>query len=65
MSCEHHDICPLREFEKKGKIGNEWNEKFCGSNKGWEDCVRYQETKNGIPHPDNKLPDGKIYEELE
>ncbi|MCX6818466.1 MAG: uracil-DNA glycosylase [Candidatus Aenigmarchaeota archaeon] len=60
MVCEYFNICPLRRFEKQGKLSDKWKKKFCGTIKNWAKCIRYKEAKKGIPHPDNKLPDGKI-----
>jgi hypothetical protein len=64
MTCEYYDICPLRGFEKGGKISDKWNKEFCGTDKNWSNCIRYKEAKEGIPHPNNKLPDGTIDESL-
>lgn len=64
MPCEHFDTCPLRKFEKAGKISDKWKNEFCATEKNWVNCVRYQETKKGIPHPDNKLPDGSVDKNL-
>ena len=64
MPCKYFDICPLRKFEKEGKLSGKWKNTFCATDKNWANCVRYQETKKGIPHSDNKLPDGKVYKDL-
>lgn len=64
MACKFFDICPLRRFEKEKKISDKWKNEFCNTDKNWINCVRYQEAKKGIAHPDNKLPDGSIDKEL-
>ncbi|MBW2989345.1 uracil-DNA glycosylase [Candidatus Woesearchaeota archaeon] len=58
MTCEYYSICPLRRFEKEGKLGYRWKKEFCSSDKNWENCKRFIETKKGIVHPDDELPDG-------
>lgn len=64
MPCKNFDICPLRRFEKESKIDDKWKNEFCSTNKSWINCIRYQETEKGIPHPDNKMPDGSIDKSL-
>jgi len=65
MPCKWFAVCPLRRFEKQGKITNRWRKEYCESEKNWMNCVRYQLEEKGEPHPDNMLPNGKIDEKLE
>jgi len=64
MSCKWYDSCPLRKFEKEGKLDERWAEKYCKSNNNWKNCRRYQLEEQGVFHSDNMLPDGKIDETL-
>ena len=65
MSCKWIDICPLRRFEKEGKLNNEWKDKYCKSEDNWKNCVRYQMDKQGTIHSDNILPDGTVDKNLD
>ena len=58
MTCVYLNVCPLRRLEQEWKIDNKWKNKFCENENNWKNCVRYLDEKNGIPHPDSKLPDG-------
>ena len=64
MSCPWYHLCPLRRFERQGRIGVNWKKLYCESDRDWAECKRYQLTQKGIPHPDNMLPDGRIDGEL-
>jgi len=58
MSCKWYALCPLRRLEREGLIGQHWAETYCRSDHHWKSCRRYQLEEQGIPHPDNLLPDG-------
>jgi hypothetical protein len=62
MTCKWYSLCPLRKFEKEGKLDNFWVQNYCKSDNNWKNCKRYQLEENGIAHPDNMLPDGRIDE---
>ena len=62
MSCIWIDVCPLREFERQGRLDLKWKREYCEKN--YRDCRRYQMEKAGKSHPDNMLPDGSIDESL-
>ena len=64
MVCKWYNICPLRRFERQGKLAQSWAEDFCKSDDNWKKCRRYQLEEDGIYHPDNMLPDGKIDESI-
>jgi hypothetical protein len=59
MTCKWFDICPLRKFEKKNKINNDYKQEYCLSKKNWKNCKRYIMEEKGIDHKDNLMPDGK------
>jgi len=65
MVCKWFHVCPLRRFEKQGKISDIWKNKYCLSKENWKNCNRYQMEEKGIPHDDNMLPSGKIDNRLE
>jgi len=60
MACKWYSICPLRRFEKQGKLNKSWSQKYCQSEGNWKNCRRYRLEEAGLYHPDNMLPDGKI-----
>ncbi len=60
MSCEYFKVCPLRRLEREGKISLKWSGEFCQTQNSWKKCARYQDEKKGVPHSDNKMPDGTI-----
>jgi hypothetical protein len=60
MACKWYNVCPLRRFERDGKLGEVWARDYCKSDKNWENCRRYQLEESGQFHPDNMLPDGSI-----
>lgn len=64
MVCRWYELCPLREFEKQGKLGKEWEKKYCKTEANWKNCKRYQMEGKGKFHPDNLLPNGKIDKNL-
>jgi len=64
MTCKWYGICPLRKFEKQGKLNEKWAERYCKTNDNWKNCKRYQLEEKGIAHEDSMLPDGKIDENL-
>jgi len=64
MACKWFHVCPLRRFEKEGKISDKWRKEYCESENNWVNCVRYQLEEKSKPHPDNMLPNGKIDERL-
>jgi len=57
MACKWRSICPLREWEKKGLIGERWRKEYCDTRDNWKNCKRYKLEERGIPH-ENLLPDG-------
>jgi len=60
MACKWYNLCPLREFEKQGKLGKEWENKYCKTENNWKNCKRYQMEEENLYHPDNMMPDGTI-----
>jgi hypothetical protein len=64
MSCKWYNICPLRGFERKGKIDKSWSRSYCETIGNWRNCKRYQLEEKGIYHPDNMMPDGAIDESI-
>jgi len=60
MKCKWYNVCPLRRFERQGKLAQSWSHDFCASNDNWQNCKRYQLEEKGISHPDNMLPNGEI-----
>jgi len=64
MSCPWYSICPLRRFERQGRIDHSWVRDYCRTMENWRNCRRYQLEEEDLPHPDNMLPDGKIDESI-
>ncbi|MBU1018066.1 uracil-DNA glycosylase [Patescibacteria group bacterium] len=64
MPCPHFTNCPLRIFEKEGRLSDCWKNEFCTTDTNWKNCVRYQEAIQNIPHPDHQMPDGTFDESL-
>lgn len=62
MACKWIDVCPLRRFEKQGKLDTKWRKQYCEGE--FTKCKRYQMEEKGILHPDDMLPDGTIDKEL-
>jgi len=60
MTCKWYDFCPLGRLERSGLIDQSWANAYCRSDSRWIDCKRYQLEEQGIPHPDNMLPDGRL-----
>jgi hypothetical protein len=60
MACKWYSLCPLRRFEALGTLDFSWRDQYCRSDSSWENCKRYQLEEQGIFHPDNMLPDGRI-----
>jgi len=58
MTCKWYAVCPLRELERRGKLHGGWAAEYCTSKDNWKNCKRYELEEQGIPHPDNLLPDG-------
>ncbi|HDD39881.1 MAG TPA: uracil-DNA glycosylase [Nitrososphaeria archaeon] len=49
-------------YYEEGKLDRKWIELYCRGD--WLSCRRYQLEEQGIPHPDNMLPDGTIDKKL-
>ena len=64
MVCKWYDLCPLRRFEKQGKLSGRWKNEYCKTENNWKNCKRYQMEEKGIYHPDNMTPDGTIDKRL-
>jgi len=64
MACRWYSVCPLRRFEREGLLADQWAEQYCRSTSNWANCRRYQLEQQGLPHPDNLLPDGSTDENL-
>jgi hypothetical protein len=64
MVCKWYSVCPLRRYEREGRIGPVWAEKYCKPDDGWMECERYKLEERGIYHPDFMLPDGTMDETL-
>jgi hypothetical protein len=60
MACQWYAACPLREFERQGRLDQKWAAEYCASEDNWKNCQRYQLEERGIPHPDDSLPDGSM-----
>ena len=61
-TCKWYDVCPLKRFYEDGKLEKKWIKNYCKGN--FESCVRYKMEEEGIPHPDNMLPNGEIDKRL-
>ena len=62
MVCKWLNVCPLRRFEKQGKLNLKWKKQYCEGN--FIKCKRYEMAEKGIPHQDSMLPDGTVDEKL-
>ncbi len=62
MLCKWINVCPLRRYEKEGKLSLKWKKEYC--EKDYKKCKRYQAEEHGKYHPDNMLPSGEIEEKL-
>jgi DNA polymerase len=60
MPCKWYSVCPLRKYEREGRISLVWAEKFCESDDVWIACERYKLEEQNIYHPDHMLPDGTM-----
>jgi hypothetical protein len=60
MACRWYSVCPLRRWEKEGRLSRSWAQDFCETTDNWRHCRRYQLEDQGISHPDNMLPSGQI-----
>ncbi len=56
--CKWYNVCPIKRFYEEGKIDKKWIEHYCF--RGGKGCKRYEMEENGIPHPDNMLPNGEL-----
>lgn len=61
-NCKWYRSCPMKRFTDRGLLEKKWTETYCKGD--WANCERYKQEKNGTPHPDYMLPDGRISEEL-
>lgn len=61
-TCKWFEVCPLKRFHEEGKLEKKWIEDYCKGD--YKSCVRYKMEEEGVPHPDNMLPNGKIREDL-
>ncbi len=60
--CKWYPACPMKGFYEQGRLDKKWIELYCKGD--WESCVRYQMEKEGKPHPDCMLPNGRVDERL-
>ncbi|MCD6591618.1 MAG: uracil-DNA glycosylase, partial [Thaumarchaeota archaeon] len=60
--CKWRSVCPMTIYYEEGKLDRKWIELYCRGD--WLSCRRYQLEEQGIPHPDNMLPDGTIDKKL-
>ncbi|AQQ70237.1 hypothetical protein SMSP2_00580 [Limihaloglobus sulfuriphilus] len=65
MSCKWYNLCPLRRYERQGRISGFWADNYCKAAENWKNCKRFQQSQNGVYHPDNMMPDGTIDESLD
>jgi len=65
MSCKWYSVCPMREFERQGRIDSKWAKKYCKTDDNWQNCKRYQLQEQSVYHPDNMLPNGEIDETID
>ena len=59
-----YELCPLRKFERQGKLSKKWENEYCKTENNWINCRRYQMEEKGELHPDNMLPSGNIDKNL-
>ena len=64
MVCKWYELCPLRAFERQGKLNRKWVNEYCKSENNWQNCRRYQMEEKGEFHLDNLLPNGEIDKNL-
>ena len=60
--CNWFQVCPLKRFYEQGRIDKKWIENYCKGD--YSLCVRRKLEDEGVYHPDNMMPDGKIDERL-
>ncbi|MBN1625433.1 MAG: hypothetical protein JW944_02825 [Deltaproteobacteria bacterium] len=60
--CKWYYCCPVKAYTDRGELERYWIEEYCLV--GNKNCIRYQMEERGEYHPDNMLPDGKIYKAL-
>ncbi len=60
--CKWYYSCQIKQFVEEGKKNKKWTENYCliGNKSG----KRFKMEKQGINHPNNMLPDGKIMDSL-
>jgi hypothetical protein len=61
--CIWYNACPLKKFFEQGRLSKAWIEGYCRSD--YVKCLRKKNADNGIPNPDNMLPDGSIDKNLQ
>ena len=64
MVCKWYELCPLRIFERQGKLSEEWKNEYCKTENSWRNCKRYQMEEKGIYHSDSMMPDGTINDKI-
>jgi hypothetical protein len=57
-----YPACPMKRFYQEGKLDRKWIEYYCFGHH-WK-CVRYRMEEEGVYHPDNMLPDGRVDDRL-
>ncbi len=62
MACPWYSVCPLRRWERLGRLDEVWAQTYCKTADHWRNCRRYQFEEKGIAHPDDMMPDGRIDE---
>jgi len=60
VTCKWYSLCPLRELEREGNIGDKWKKEYCGTEENWKNCKRYQMEEEGEFHSYNMMPNGSI-----
>jgi hypothetical protein len=61
--CKWYKVCPMAFYFENNKLDRKWVDDYCYGD--WKSCRRYYNEENGIPHPDNMLPNGEIDESLQ
>lgn len=57
-----YPVCPINRYDRLGLIDRMWVKNYCKGN--WKKCIRYKMESQGLYHPDNMMPDGRIDENL-
>jgi len=60
--CVWFDLCPLKRFYETGILDKKWINNYCWGD--YSNCVRKKLEEDGVPHPDNMLPNGTIDKNL-